>query len=57
MTVRSREGSLTERVRLPGKTRTAHRMLIEGEPLEVIVNDGTVPEVQAGIHKRLMADH
>ena len=23
---------------------------------EVMVNDGTVPEVQAGIHKRLMAD-
>jgi hypothetical protein len=56
VTVRSRDGTLTERVRLPGKTRTAHRMLIQGEPLEVIVNDGTVPELQAGIHKRLMAD-
>jgi aminopeptidase N len=56
VTVRSRDGTLTERVRLAGKTRTAHRMLIQGEPLEVIVNDGTVPEVQAGIHKRTIAD-
>ena len=54
VTVRSRNGTLTERVRLPGKTRTAHRMLIQGEPVEVIVNDGTVPEVQAAIHKRTM---
>jgi hypothetical protein len=54
VTVRSHDSTLTERVRLPEKTRTAHRMLIQGEPVEVIVNDGTVPEVQAGIHKRTM---
>jgi len=54
VTVRSHDSTLTERVRLPGKTKTTHRMLVQGEPTEVIVNDGTVPEVQAGIHKRTM---
>ena len=44
--------TLTERVRLPGKTRTIHRMLVQGQPTQVIVNDGTVPEVAADIHKR-----
>jgi aminopeptidase N len=56
VTVRSHDSTLTERVRLPGKTKTAHRMLVDGDPVEVIVNDGTVPEVQAGIHRRTMAD-
>lgn len=54
VTVRSHDSTLTDRVRLPGKTKTAHRMLTNGEPVEVIVNDGTVPEVQASIHKRLL---
>ena len=31
-------------------------MLSQGEPEEVIVNDGTVPEVQAGIHKRTITN-
>jgi aminopeptidase N len=56
ITVRSQNGTLTERVRLPGKTRTAHRMLVQGTPMEVIVNDGTVPEIQATIHSRAAAD-
>lgn len=56
ITVRSHDSTLTDRVRLPGKTRTAHRMLSQGEPEEVIVNDGTVPEVQAGIHKRTITN-
>lgn len=53
VTVRSQgTTTLTERVHLPGKTRTIHRMLVQGQPTEVIVNDGTVPEVAADIHKR-----
>ena len=57
VTVRSQNGgTLTERVRLPGKTRTAHRMLVQGAPQEVVVNDGTVPEVQATIHERTLGD-
>ncbi len=56
VTVRSRKTTLTERVRLPGKTKTTHRMLIEGEPVEVVVNDGTVPEVAASIHRHTMGE-
>jgi hypothetical protein len=56
VTVRSHNSTLTERVRLPGKTKTSHRMLAQGAPVEVIVNDGAVPEVQAGIHKRTIVN-
>jgi aminopeptidase N len=56
VTIRSHNSTLTERVRLPGKTKTAHRMLAQGAPVEVIVNDGAVPEVQAGIHKRTIVN-
>jgi hypothetical protein len=52
VTVRSGSNTLTERVLLPAKTRTVHRMLVQGQPTQVIVNDGTVPEVEADIHKR-----
>jgi hypothetical protein len=56
LTVQSLSGTLTERVRLPGKTRTTHRMLVQGAPREVTLNDGTVPEVAATIHRRTLAD-
>jgi hypothetical protein len=52
VTVRSHDSTLTDRVRLDGKAKTVHRMTVNGQPIEVIVNDGTVPEVQATIHKR-----
>jgi hypothetical protein len=56
VTVRSRDSTLTERVRLDGKAKTVHRMLLNNEPVEVIVNDGTVPEVQATIHRRTIGE-
>jgi hypothetical protein len=56
VTVRSQKSTLTERVRLPGKTRTTHRMLVQGMPEDVTVNDGAVPEVQATIHQRTLSD-
>lgn len=53
VTVRSQgDTTLTDRVLLPGKTRTVHRMLVQGQPEQVILNDGTTPEVQADIHQR-----
>jgi hypothetical protein len=52
VTVQSGSNTLTERVLLPAKTRTVHRMLVQGQPTQVIVNDGTVPEIEADIHKR-----
>lgn len=52
VTVRSASSTLTERVLLPGNTRTVHRMLVQGMPDQVIVNDGATPEVEADIHQR-----
>lgn len=52
VTVRSGSNTLTKRVLLPAKTRTVYRMLVQGQPTQVIVNDGTVPEIEADIHKR-----
>lgn len=52
--VRSNKGTVTDRVRLPAKTRTAHRMLVSGVPDAVVVNDGAVPEVQDTVHERTL---
>lgn len=56
VTIRSAKTTLTERVRVPGKTRTTHRTVVQGLPQEVTVNDGTVPEIQATIHVRNLND-
>ncbi len=56
VTVHSGSNTLTDHVLLPGKTRTVHRMLVEGQPTQVVVNDGTVPEVAADIHQRDIND-
>ncbi len=52
LTVRSRKTSITLRVKIPARTRLTHRLLLEGEPVEVQLNDGTVPEVAASIHRK-----
>ena len=56
VTVLSNGATLTDRVRLPGKTKTIHRMLVQGQPTQVTLNDGTVPEVAADIHQRSITD-
>ncbi len=56
VTIRSHNTTLTEHVRVAGKTKTVHRMLVQGQPEEVILNDGTVPEVAADIHQRNITD-
>jgi len=54
LTVRSGSGSgatsVTRRVRVPARGKTTERVLIQGKPTEVQVNDGTVPETQASVH-------
>jgi hypothetical protein len=54
LTVRSGYGSgaisVTRRVRVPARGKTTERVLIQGKPTEVQVNDGTVPETQASVH-------
>jgi hypothetical protein len=54
ITIRSGSGddarSVTQRLRVPAHGKTNIRILIQGKPTEVQVNDGTVPETQASIH-------
>ena len=54
VTVRSGTGSdarsVTQRIRVPARGKAIQRILIQGKPTEVQVNDGTVPETQASIH-------
>jgi hypothetical protein len=55
VTVRSQSGTVTERLRVPGQGRISRRMLIGGQPTEVQVNDGTVPEVRESEHVTTLA--
>jgi hypothetical protein len=50
VTVRTAATSVTQRVRIPGRSKAVQRILIQGKPTEVQVNDGTVPESQASVH-------
>lgn len=51
VTVRSANNTLTEHLLVPAQTSIVHRILVQGLPDQVIVNDGAVPEVAADIHK------
>jgi len=52
--VRSGSGSevrsVSQRVRVPARRDVTARILIQGKPTEVQVNDGSVPETQASVH-------
>jgi hypothetical protein len=50
VTVRSADKSVTRRLLVPARGKAVQRILIDGKPLEVQVNDGTVPEIQASVH-------
>jgi len=54
VTIRTGSGSdatsITQRVRIPARGEIVPRILIQGKPASVQVNDGTVPETQASIH-------
>jgi hypothetical protein len=54
VTVRSGSGSsatfVTQRVLVPSRGKITVRILIQGKPTEVQLNDGTVPETQASVH-------
>ena len=50
VTVRTDATSITQRVRIPARGKAVQRILIQGKPTEVQVNDGTVPESQASVH-------
>ncbi len=50
VTVRSAENSVTQRLLVPARGKAPQRLLILGKPIEVQVNDGTVPETTATVH-------
>jgi hypothetical protein len=55
VSVSSSTTTVTERLRIPAKSSISHRFVLQGQPAEVAVNDGTVPEVQASVHRRTLA--
>ena len=50
VTVRSAKLSATERVKVPGRSNAATRILFQDIPDEVVVGDGTVPEMRESVH-------
>lgn len=52
VTVRSGKMTATEKLRIMGRSSGSTRIVFEGEPEEVIVNDGSVPEVSSSVHTK-----
>ena len=50
VTVRNDATSVTQRVRIPARGKAVERILIQGRPDEVQLNDGIVPESEASMH-------
>jgi hypothetical protein len=57
VTLRSGTLTSTQRLRIAARSSASTRMVFEGIPSEVIVNDGTVPEMTAMIHTRQIEAH
>jgi hypothetical protein len=55
VSVSSGTTTVTEMLRIPAKSRVSHRFVLQGQPEEVAVNDGTVPEVEASVHKQIVS--
>ncbi len=55
VSVRSDTTTVSERVRVPAQSNITHRFLIQGQPEEVTVNDGTIPETGATIHSQSLS--
>ncbi len=52
VTLRSGTLTTTERLRIMGRSSASTRIVFEGMPDEVIVNDGSVPEIGAATHTK-----
>jgi len=50
LSVRSTATSVTQRILIPARGKVSRRILIQGKPTLVQLNDGTVPETQASVH-------
>jgi len=52
VTVSSAFSSQTRELVIPAHTRSALRMLLDSKPAQVVVNDGSVPEVESSHHEQ-----
>jgi hypothetical protein len=52
VSVSSATTTVVERLRIPAKSSVSHRFLLQGELSVVAVNDGTVPETAASVHRQ-----
>jgi hypothetical protein len=57
VTVRSGTLTATQRLRIPGRSSASTRIVFEGTPDEVLVNDGSVPEIAASVHSKQIVAH
>jgi Peptidase family M1 domain len=57
VTVRSGTLTATQQLRIPGRSSSSTRIVFEGTPNEVLVNDGSVPEVTASVHTKQIVAH
>lgn len=57
VTVRSGTLTATQKLRIPSRSSASTRIVFEGTPTEVLVNDGTVPEVGSSIHSKQIVAH
>lgn len=55
VTVRSGTLSATERIRIAGRSSASTRIVFQGTPEVIIVNDGSVPELTATTHTKKIA--
>ncbi len=55
VTVETANTSVTQRVLVPARGKITRRILIQGRPTQVQVNDGTVPEIEASMHITTLA--
>ncbi len=54
VTVSNADVSVTQRVIVPARGKATQRILLQGQPIQVQANDGTVPETEASLHIRTL---
>lgn len=57
LVIRSGTFSTTKRIRIPGQSNTTERVVVESAPTDVILNDGSTPEVGPTTHTRSVVIH
>lgn len=55
VTVRTLDNTVTQHLRVPARGNATVRVLIQGAPTQVQVNDGTVPEIGSTVHLSTIA--